>query len=73
MGASVACGVLMERAVYFSNLQHTNMPISAGVRSSVSIICVSTLTYAPQIWMGSGAVCNVIIAVCMTIYVRPSL
>ncbi len=46
MGASVACGVLMERAVYFSNLQDTNMPISAGVRPcpSTSIIYASTFT-----------------------------
>ncbi|KJA23659.1 hypothetical protein HYPSUDRAFT_39507 [Hypholoma sublateritium FD-334 SS-4] len=52
MGASLACGVLMERAVYFSNLQNTKMPITAGI------------------WMGSGAACNVVIAVSMTYYLK---
>lgn len=38
MGASLACGVLMQRAVYFSNLQNLNMPITAGVRLPLRLL-----------------------------------
>ena len=49
------------------------MPISAGVRCpSTAIIYASTLTHTLQSSLRSGAVCN-IIAICMTVYVRPSL
>ncbi|KJA25210.1 hypothetical protein HYPSUDRAFT_183125 [Hypholoma sublateritium FD-334 SS-4] len=49
MGASLACGVLMQRAVYFSNLQNSNMPITAGIwmgsGAACNVLIAASMTY----------------------------
>jgi len=74
LGGGIATGIEARQEKYYSALSSPEMLVRVntiiGVRTTLQLCSQLSNNMIPQIWNVGSVICDIIIAVCMTYYVR---